>query len=74
MLSFVGKAAAIGLGIDIPIIIRSLSASLFNAVNGTLPFNLAPDLYETIDAGVHFYKPFRLVGRYICNWWDQKQV
>jgi len=61
---FLGKALAIGLTIEIPLIVKSLSRSLFSQNNDYLCFDLLSsdmnsDLLTT-----------PLVEYYMFNWWD----
>ena len=68
----VGIATAIGLVIEVPILLRSLADSLAEVDIRHLPLRFHPSLLAALDDGVAADGPARLVGSYACDWWRQK--
>lgn len=71
---FVGQSSALGLSINIPIVIRSLAASQFYPKTDSLSFNLGTVLALSLAAIVEDHIPTRLVETYSLNWWDDNKV
>ena len=66
VLSYVGVASAIGQIVDIPIIIRSLAASISMLKEEFLPLEFEPDFLALLDTG----GPDRpVITRYVNPWW-----
>ena len=66
ILTFVGKAAALGLAIDIPILVRSLADSLASDLSiGPLKFH--ESLLTTLDNSLDADHPCALVPEYVGN-------
>lgn len=69
ILIFVGEAAALGLAVDIPILIRSLADSLSIGSSGpSLRFH--DSILAALDNGLHADDPCALVPDYGCAWWN----
>jgi hypothetical protein len=62
-------AAATGYPIEIPILTRSLVASIGPITNGFLPLALSFKLLQVLDAGTSSTDPSALVREYACDWW-----
>ena len=69
----VGIATAIGLVIEVPILLRSLADSLAEVDIRHLPLGFHPSLLAALDDGVAADGPARLVGSYACDWWRQRR-
>ena len=70
VLGHVGMASATGFPIDIPILTRSLAASIFKTrVDAGEPFGLDFSILKTLDAGTPAGDPSALVDRYKFDWW-----
>lgn len=67
-----GRASAIGLVIDIPMIIRSLAKKLSHT--DFLSINLISDLLSAIYTGIDNSISTRVVESYSFNWWDIDRV
>ena len=68
----VGIATAIGLVIEVPILLQSLANSLAEVDIRHLPLGFHPSLSAALDDGVTADGPARLVGSYACDWWRQR--
>ena len=67
---FIGKAAALGLVIKIPILIRSLADSLSITTSGpSLRFH--EGFLTLLDNGLPANDPCALVPTYACDWWNE---
>lgn len=65
----VGQAAALGLAINIPILIRSLADSLsITSTKASLPFHHS--MLSALDNGLPADNPCALVPDYACDWWN----
>ena len=68
-MSWVGTASAIGLLIEVPILLRSLADSMGSVDLRHLPLGFHPTLLAALDDGVTPEAPFCLVDRYARDWW-----
>jgi hypothetical protein len=72
---FVGQASAIGLTIEILILIKSLAERLLSSNTDFLSFEPGSKLLSALYAGVdNNIVPTGLVKTYSLNWWDKKNV
>src|SRR6202142_2326521 len=69
----VGFATALGLVLEVPILIRSLADSFGKVDIRHFPLGFHPSLLATLDDGVAMEGPTRLVESYAYNWWKQKK-
>ena len=69
VMSWVGVANAIGLVIEVPILLRSLADSLADINFQDFPLRFHPSLLAALDDGVANESPSRLVDSYACDWW-----
>ena len=69
----VGFATALGLVLEVPILIRSLADSFAEVDIRHFPLGFHPSLLAALDDGVAMEGPTRLVESYAYNWWKQKK-
>src|ERR1700690_1457868 len=69
----VGIATAIGLVLEVPILLRSLAYSFGQVDIRHLPLGFHPSLLAALDDGVAMEGPARLVKSYACDWWRHKK-
>jgi hypothetical protein len=68
-LIIVGEAAALGLAVEIPILIRSLAQSFPETTTGpALPYHQS--MQAALDNGLPEDDPCALVPDYACDWWN----
>src|SRR5882757_3585367 len=68
---FVGEAAALGLGVDIPILVRSLADCLSMTTSGpSLKYH--ESMRAILDNGLPADDPCALVPDYACAWWNDE--
>src|SRR6266567_36539 len=69
-MSYVGIGTAVGQVIDIPIVLRSLAASLasVSAVDLPIPYDLG--LLSMLDCGTNYEEYGRVVNSYALAWWQ----
>ncbi|PPQ92912.1 hypothetical protein CVT25_009177 [Psilocybe cyanescens] len=72
VLSFVGRASALGLSVTIPIIIWSLAASLVQIPYEHYPLKFSDNFQALLDAGVDKDSPVHLVDNYLNDWWHSE--
>jgi hypothetical protein len=66
---FVGEAAALGLAIKVPILVRSLADSMSITTSGpSLQFH--ESMLAVLDNGLPAEDPCALVPDYACDWWN----
>src|SRR6202142_3278058 len=66
-------ATALGLVLEVPILIRSLADSFAEVDIRHFPLGFHPSLLAALDDGVAMEGPTRLVKSYAYNWWKQKK-
>ena len=71
---FVGQASALGLVISIPVLIRSLSDTLFLPSTNSLSSNLGSVHVLVLEAIANDNIATCLVDTYCLNWWDNNKV
>ena len=71
---FVGQASALGLAINIPVLIRSLSNTLFLPSTNSLSSNLGSVHMLVLEAIANDNIATHLVDTYSLNWWDNNKV
>ena len=69
VMSWISIATAIGLVIEVPILLRSLADSLADVNLDHLPLGFHPSLLAALDDGVATESLSRLVDSYACDWW-----
>jgi hypothetical protein len=69
----IGSATALGLVVEVPILIRSLADSFGKVDIGHFPLGFHPSLLAALDDGVALDGPTRLVESYAYDWWKQKK-
>src|SRR6202142_780143 len=69
----VSFATALGLVLEVPILIRSLADSFGEIDIRPFPLGFHPSLLAALDDGVAMEGPTRLVESYAYNWWKQKK-
>src|ERR1700690_3205544 len=69
----VGFATALGLVLEVPILIRSLADSFAEVDIRHFPLGFHPSLLAALDDGVAMEGPTRLVKSYAYDWWKQKK-
>ncbi len=69
-MSYVGIGTAVGQVIDVPIVLRSLAASLasVSAVDLLIPYDLG--LLSMLDCGTNYKEYGRVVNSYALAWWQ----
>src|SRR5882757_6148411 len=68
---FIGEAAALGLGVDIPILVRSLADCLSMTTSGpSLKYH--ESMRAILDNGLPADDPCALVPDYACAWWNDE--
>ncbi|KAF8157947.1 hypothetical protein B0H34DRAFT_858828 [Crassisporium funariophilum] len=67
VLMVVGQAAAVGLAINVPILVRSLADSLMS--RGP-PLQFHKSMLAALDNGLDAEHPCALVPKYACDWWN----
>lgn len=70
-MTLIGTATALGLGVDIPIITRSLAASFALVKEHELPLDVNQDILLTLDAGGD--DKFKIVPNYELMWWTGRK-
>jgi hypothetical protein len=69
VLMYVGEAAALGLAIKVPILVRSLADSMSITTSGpSLQFH--ESMLAALDNGLPAEDPCALVPDYACDWWN----
>lgn len=74
MLSFVGIGTSFGHPLDVPIVLRSLAASMAILEENDLPMGLDRDFLMTLDSDLSFQNPIcQIVDEYDCAWWNGRK-
>ena len=68
----IGEAAALGLAIDIPILVRSLAHSLPVTESGPSLLPYHESMVAALDNGLPEDDPCALVPTYACDWWNNE--
>jgi hypothetical protein len=71
IISYIGRATAVGICIDIPIIVRSLADCLLFADEEDLPLPIHASLRSFLSTGTDPNEHGRLVASYRCDWWTK---
>ena len=71
VLMIVGKSAAIGQPLELPIFVRSLAESLTFVRARTLPLEFDESLLAALDNGIDPESPAALVAEYAYDWWNK---
>ena len=68
-MSYVGIATSLGLVIEVPMVLRSLSVSLAAAPNADLPIPFDLGFIAMLDSGTNNSEFNRIVKSYVMAWW-----
>jgi hypothetical protein len=71
VLMVIGEASAVGLAIDIPILVRSLADSLLITTAGR-PLKFHDSILAVLNNGLPANDPCALVPDYACDWWNDE--
>ena len=69
IMSYVGIATSLGLVIEVPMVLRSLSVSLVAAPNADLPIPFDLGFIAMLDSGTNNLEFNRIVKSYAMAWW-----
>jgi len=69
IMSYVGMATSLGLVVEVPMVLRSLSVSLAAVPNANLPIPFDLGLIAMLDSGTNDSDFSRIVKSYALAWW-----
>jgi hypothetical protein len=69
IMSYVGIATSLGLVIEVPMVLRSLCASLAALPDGELPIPFDSEFIRLLDSGTNDEELARIVKSYALPWW-----